>query len=99
MFRVYKVGHLWVNGTQFHKVWIDPHYEVKHQGSINDELILSLVGLLDRQLPFLPKKVRADGFEFFESDLVWKGKHYRLIWIIPPDRDYLGVRNAYRRSP
>lgn len=94
MFRVYDTT-LFINGTRFTEVWIDPHYELKHSRSINDDLILKLVDLLDGKW-HLPQVVRDDGFRFFATDLELGDKLYRLIWVIPPDESYIGVRNAYR---
>ena len=96
MFRVIS-ARFFINGTWFNEVWIDSHYEEKHSGSITDSLILELVGLLNYQT-FLPQVTRQDGFQFFETSLVLKDKPYRLVWVVPPDGSYLGVRNAYRKS-
>lgn len=43
--REYSIS-LTVNGRQINKVIIDPHYELKHSSSINDDVILDLVKLL-----------------------------------------------------
>lgn len=96
MFRVYE-SRLFINGTWFCEVWIDTHYEEKHSKSINDELILEMLGLLNYER-YLPQVIRKDGYQFYTTDLVLNGKAYRLIWVIPPDESYVGVRNAYRRS-
>ena len=37
-----------INGRKITKVVIDPHYEVRHTGVINDKLILELVRLLHK---------------------------------------------------
>ncbi len=84
------------NSKQFGELWIDPHYEEKHRDSINDQLILELVKKVDGWLMTLSCEVR--GYEFYEAEGVYEGKVYRLILVIPPDGEYLGVRNAYRRS-
>ena len=96
MFRVVEIR-FFINETWFSEVWIDTHYEEKHSRSINDQLILELLGLLNYEC-FLPQLVRKDGFQFYETDLFFGGKPYRLIWVIPPDACYIGIRNAYRRS-
>ena len=96
MFHVY-AARFFINDTWFNEIWIDSHYELKHSGSITDKLILELVGQLNYRA-FLPQVVRKDGFQFFETSVVLETKPYRLIWVVPPDGSYLGVRNAYRRS-
>jgi hypothetical protein len=87
-----------VNGIWFHEVWIDPHFEEKHGGSINDELILRLVRLLDGVRLEPEKRDERSGFAFFATPVELDGKAYKLIWVIPPEQSYLGVRNAFRRS-
>lgn len=95
MFRVYKIEMIF-NEKHLSEVWIDPHYEVKHSGSINDILILELVRQLGR-MSFVAK-AESQGFRFYEVDVEYLGKPYRLILVTPPDGSYLGIRNAYRRS-
>ncbi len=95
MFRIIEVR-LFINDTWFNEIWIDTHYEKKHSRSINDELILNLLQLLNYE-HHLPQMIREDGYQFYETDLVRNGKPYRLIWVVPPDASYIGVRNAYRR--
>jgi hypothetical protein len=85
-----------VNGVSVSRVVIDPHYEIRHRSSMGDELILKLVGDLD-QGTFLPDDIDKDGYQYFTYDTWIRGKFYRLIWLLPPERDYLGVVNAYRR--
>ena len=53
MFRVYKQQVIF-NSSSFEEIWIDAHYEQKHSLSINDDLILSLLGEISK---FLPLKV------------------------------------------
>ncbi|HMN69386.1 MAG TPA: hypothetical protein PKC28_12665 [Bdellovibrionales bacterium] len=85
-----------VNGRRITKVIIDPHYETKHSGSLNDEIILHLVRLLDG-LRFEPED--TDGpYEYFATDdMVLDGKKYKLVWLLEDDMLYIGVVNAYRR--
>ena len=45
--RTYKIAPITVNEEIYTEVVIDSHYELKHSEQINDELILSLVLLLD----------------------------------------------------
>lgn len=85
-----------VNGISFNEVLIDTHYELKHKASINDEIILGLVQGLDKGT-FLPEKISPSGHKFFVNEpWPYKGKWYRLVWFIPQDESYLGIRNAFR---
>ena len=95
MFRRYVVDIVF-NGARFSEVWIDPHYEIKHKKSINDELILSLVKRID--LIPLSKERQNDSFEYFEMNVEMNDKMYRLIIVVPQDKSYLGVINAYRKK-
>lgn len=45
--RSYKIDPIVVNGRFYSEVIIDSHYEEKHSENITDELILSLVVLLN----------------------------------------------------
>ena len=94
MFRIYKVP-VGFNETVFSEVWIDPHYEQKHGESVNDELILELLTQLGHQPQIAQDELR--GFQFYEVDLSLHRRSYRLILVVPKDKSYLGVRNAYRR--
>ena len=94
--RSFKVDIL-VNGKRIHHVVVDPHYELKHAGTISDPLILALVALLDGG-DFTPE-ISAKGFEYYATDnLLLKGKRYRLVWLLEKDELYIGVINAYRRK-
>jgi hypothetical protein len=95
-FRIYAMTFT-VNGTKFNEVWIDPHYEESHKGTVTDELILQLIKLLESG-KFEPETEREDGYKFFVNDLRLNQKLYRLVWVTPPGESYLGVRTAYRRS-
>ena len=86
-----------VNGIRFHEVWIDPHYEERHSESINDQLVLKLVKLLDGT-DHDAGVIGSNEYSFFATDMEFEGNPYRLIWVIPPDHSFLGVRNAFRRS-
>jgi hypothetical protein len=96
MFRKYNIVILF-RGIIFQEVWIDPHYEMKHTNSINDDLILNLLHFVHQNtlLPLGP----SETFEYYEQDIEFHGRYYRLILVIPPDKSYIGVRNAYRRAP
>lgn len=37
-----------INGRRLSKLIIDPHYEAKHGESVNDQIIIDLVKMLDR---------------------------------------------------
>tara|TARA_B100001248_G_scaffold261195_1_gene251559 strand:+ start:10606 stop:10905 length:300 start_codon:yes stop_codon:yes gene_type:complete len=86
-----------VNGRRITKVIIDPHYEIKHSKSINDELILSLVKLLDQGI--FPVQVRDGDYEYFVTDnLIVNEKAYKLVWLLQDNELYIGVVNAHRRK-
>ncbi len=94
--RHYKVN-MTINNRPIKHVVIDPHYELKHAASINDDLILELVHLLNGG-DFSPEAV-SKGFEYYTTDkLLLKEKSYRLIWLLEHDQIYIGVINAYRRN-
>lgn len=95
MFRIYKIQVIF-NEEYFSEVWIDPHYEEKHSSSINDDLIFALLTRL-RQKPWTPQ-AESNGFKFYEVDVDYEDRLYRLIVVTPPDLSYLGIRNAYRRN-
>jgi hypothetical protein len=87
---------LTINGRRIAKVIIDPHYKLKHSGSISDKVILELVQLLSGG-SFDPEAEVA-GFQYFVSDnLILGQKQFRLIWLLEKDELYIGVVNACRR--
>jgi len=86
-----------VNGLKIVKVVIDPHYELKHSQSVDEQTILGLVGLLDGSR-FEPEDSDYP-FQYFVADrLVLNGKRYKLVWLLEDNRLYIGVVNAYRRK-
>jgi len=95
--RSYKLS-IVVNNIRFNRILIDAHYETKHKMSMSDGIILGLVKGLENRI-FLPETISESGFRYFVND-PWEfdGKWYRLIWLIPPDESFLGVRNAFRRK-
>ena len=96
MFREHK-HQVFVNGQWFSTILIDNHVIEKHGSSISESLVLRLVSLLHLQ-DFEPEATDENGFEYFvNSDLLLDGKAYRLVWLLPPDKRYLGVRTAFRR--
>ena len=85
-----------VNGHHIKTVVIDPHYEIKHSGTVTDELILDLVAQLDGG-DFSPEAV-VDSFEYYTADnFIVHEKKYRLVWLIERDELFIGAVNAYRR--
>ncbi len=89
--------HVTVNGRKISKVIIDPHYEIKHSKSINDEVIVDLVKKLDGG-EYEPDR-EFDGFEYFVSDgIELHGKRYKLVWLLEKNQIYIGIVNAYRRK-
>ncbi|MBP9707281.1 MAG: hypothetical protein KBD78_06520 [Oligoflexales bacterium] len=93
--RDYKIS-ITVNSRAINRVVIDPHYEFKHGDSVNDEIILSLIQMLDGKT-FTPEAER-DGFQYFKTDpLELSGVSYRLIWLLERSEIYIGVVNAFRR--
>lgn len=85
-----------VNGRNIVEVVIDPHYETKHSGSIDDRLILDLVKVLDGK--FYRAEMAKGGFQYFVADpLEVQGATYRLVWLLEDDKIYIGVVNAFRR--
>jgi len=86
-----------INGRIFRRVIIDDHYEQRHRSSITDGIIINLIRNLSGK-DFLPEIVRSTGYSIFVTDPLWVGsKPYRLVWTTHPDKDYIGVINAYRR--
>lgn len=93
--RDYKIS-ITVNSRAVTRVVIDPHYELKHGESVDDEIILNLVQLLDGKT-FTPE-VEREGFQYFKTDpLELNGVIYRLIWLLEKNEIYIGVINAFRR--
>lgn len=70
MFRVYEVS-ITFNQKHFSQMWIDPHYEEKHNESITGGLILELLKLIGQDL--IPVKVDTSAFSFYETDInIWE---------------------------
>ena len=55
-----------VNGRKIDEIVIDAHYEVKHSESINDDLVIDLVKLLDGK--FYEPTATKEGFQYFVAD-------------------------------
>ncbi len=87
---------LTINGRKIIEVVIDPHYETKHASSIDDDLILELVKLLDGK--FYKPEAAKDGFQYFVADpLEYEDANYRLVWLLEDEKLYVGIVNAFRR--
>jgi hypothetical protein len=85
-----------VNNRRITEVIVDPHYEEKHGDTIDDQIILGLVSLLDC-LTF-PAYETDGAFEYFVTDQIsYKRKLYKLVWLQEENQLYIGVVNAYRR--
>ncbi|MBI3606036.1 MAG: hypothetical protein HY202_08445 [Nitrospirae bacterium] len=85
-----------VNGRKIRKVIIDPHYETKHSGSLDDQIILGLVNQLNGQR-FEPVDEDFPYLYFVTDGMVMNAKKYKLVWLMEADKLYIGVVNAYRR--
>ena len=87
-----------INGRKITKVIIDPHYELRHKDSVNDDIILQLVRTLDGAEE-LPSSVDDDGFEYYVKDkIVLDNRTYKLVWLLHEDNIFIGIINAYRRD-
>lgn len=97
MYRHHKLS-IYVNGTWFHDILIDEHVFERHGESITESLVLQLVSQLHEQR-FVYEDIDEKGFQYFvNNELKLPGYLYRLVWFLPPDKDYLGVRTAFRRK-
>lgn len=89
---------LTINGRKITKVVIDPHFEVRHKDSINDDIILDLVKSLDMSEE-QPVDIDENGFEYFVKDKIeLDGKTFKLVWILHINETFIGIVNAYRRD-
>ena len=94
--RTYKINPITVNEEIYNEVVIDSHYELKHSDHISDELILSLVVLLDGAEQ-LPEDTKGP-FNYYATIIELKNKTYRLVWLLEDGKLYIGVVNAFRDS-
>lgn len=83
-----------VNSFFISHVVIDPHYEEKHAESINDEIILDLVQMLNGN-SFEPVEFKHP-YTYFMDNFLLKKKRFKLIWLLEIDKDYIGIINAHR---
>ena len=93
--RDYKIS-ISVNSRAVTRVVIDPHYELKHGDSVDDDIVLSLVQMLYGKT-FTPE-AEKDGFHYFKTDpLILDEVSYRLIRLLEKNEIYIGVINAFQR--
>ena len=84
-----------VNGRAISKVIIDPHYEVHHSSSLNDQIILRLVRSLNGK-EFEAVDQTGPYQYFVEDKILIEKRLYKLVWLLEDDQIYVGVVNAYR---
>lgn len=84
-----------INDVFITEVIIDSHYEQKHSESINDQLILELVKILDKGF-FEPVSISGKFSYFVTPRMEYQSKIYKLIWLMESGETYLGVINAFR---
>ena len=92
--RSYRIDSVIVNGKGYSEVIIDSHYEEKHSGQINDELILALVLRLNGR--YENPVGTQDNYSYFVTMIDLGQKLYRLVWLLEDDAIYIGVVNAFR---
>ena len=86
-----------LNGRRFNRLIIDQHYREKHK-TIDDNLIIQLVGQLHGKR-FEPESKSRDSFEYYTEDKMrLETKLYKLIWTLESQANYIGVINCYRRA-
>lgn len=84
-----------VNDILISEVIIDSHVD-KHSDHITDELILSLVDLLDGKT-YSATKVR-DNFSYYISRVLLADKVYRLVWLQQKNEFYIGVVTSFKEK-
>ncbi len=92
----YEIKSISINNTLITKVIIDDHYRERHAESITDELILSLVNLLNNRFE-LPDSTDGD-YSYFATIIELESKQYRLVWLLEDKQIYIGIVNAFRDS-
>lgn len=94
--RVYEVR-VRFDGRWFERVVISDHYEERHQASMNDDLILGILGALGGRAQE-PNSIGRDGYRYFVFDQVlYQERPYRIVVTYHPLESFLGVVNAFRR--
>lgn len=94
--RIFRIPSIVFNGLIYDSVIIDAHYDRKHKSQINDELILELVKMLNRD--FEEPADTRDNYFYYTKVLYLNGKGYRLVWLTQKNENYVGVINAFRDS-
>jgi hypothetical protein len=84
-----------VNDTLICEIIIDPHVD-KHKDHIIDDLIISLVELLDGRT-YSPTNIQ-DEFSYFVSKVLYSNKVYRLVWLQQKNQFYIGVVTAFKEK-
>ena len=84
-----------VNGLTIDEAIIDPHVD-KHKDHIDDELIISLITLLDGKI--YNSVAEEDGFSYFLSKVLYKEKIYRLVWLLENNQFYIGVITSFKEK-
>jgi hypothetical protein len=85
-----------INGIMVNRFSLIHIMKKKHAGTVTDEIILEWVKTLNG-LEIEPVKV-DEPFSYFESDRIeYRGKSYKLIWLLEMGQRYIGIVNAYRR--
>ena len=87
-----------INGHKVSRVLIGRHYELKHGHYMDDDLILSLIRLLDNKK--FPVDSITKEIEYYVADIEYGAptKIYRLIWLFEGEMlEVIGIINAYRR--
>ena len=96
MRREYKID-IEINNRRIKTLIIDSHYEKKHSGSVNDEIILQLIESLNNG--FYIAESKDIDFEYYVTEPhYFEGKPFKLIWLLPIKGNYMGIINCYRRS-
>lgn len=96
MYHVHKLN-IYVNEVWFLYVLIDNHVFEKHGEHMTTELVLQLVRELHWKT-YSPSDQDQKGFTYYETDHILVEKKFRLIWCIPSDAKFIGVRTAYRKN-
>ena len=86
-----------VNRWEFRIIIISSHYEEEHGSYMTDEKIYILVHELLRTQRFVFAG-RMEKWEYFEADILWIDKNYRLVFCLEDGQGYLGIVDCYRKS-
>lgn len=96
MYHVHKLN-VYVNKTWFLYIHVDKHVFERHGEHITNEIVIKLVSLLHME-DFEPESIDKSGFRYFvNKELELHNKLYCLVWLLPIDNSYIGVRTAFRR--